>query len=232
MNYEQAIIEFLARPENFPIALDVAKQVEHVKDHLQVQFWSHYSEAIGRRLTSAGLIEGWREKIQCNENLLGAYTKCRIAFKPQKPDVVHLDVALEAGVPRDGYPIYYGLHWSRPYQKTYESPTLSKIRDIVSKLGFRLNPNPWWVMTSQLRLSLRDDRLLTRLASEPAQVNDEVVNAVWTFFEQVRVPLEAVNEVLANSNIRGEEHQSMEVPSPSSVPPPDGPSTPDILSPP
>lgn len=199
MDYERAVVDFLARPDNLPIALEVAKRIEKVKDQIQIQFWQQYRDVMGQRLQAASLTERWQMQLTPERKLLDPWAKCHIGYSAPNRQALHLDVTLEVENPRIVGYLYYGLRWSEQHSEAPDSARMTEIMNVLKMMGLSLkSKSNWWVMYINLEHRLREEQFLLRYVAEPDQVIGEISERVWTFFAQMREPLETLNGAIAN----------------------------------
>ena len=59
MDYQDHIIEFLRKPENLPIALEVVKHTDALRIHLHKAFWPDIYTALKARLEVLPISDRW-----------------------------------------------------------------------------------------------------------------------------------------------------------------------------
>ena len=197
MNPDQAIVEFLARAENFPAALEIAQYVEHTKKHLILQFWHRYHDEMARRLSEANLANRWQMRLKDDQFLSQQHAECRIAFRPARAHALHLDVPLWVAQPIERLPLYYGLCWSREVPETPALPEIAELAQALETMWLKPDGQSWWFKLIRLQDGLCENEFLLRTIQAPDAVTEEYVNLVWMFFEQIRDPLEKVNQALS-----------------------------------
>jgi hypothetical protein len=201
MDYERAAAEFLARPENLPIALEVAKRIEQTKNYLQIRFWHMYRDEMEHRLYTAKHSQQWQVSLERQERLLDPYAKCLLVPAKVRQGAVYLRVTLEAQHPRNEYNFIYGLCWSTQYGATLNPIMAEEMVKVLKTISFAVNPSDWWLTYVSVGQRLREDTFLVRFTSEPEEAVNEIADIVWSFFGQIREPLEALNESLSHSSV-------------------------------
>jgi hypothetical protein len=201
MIYEQAVIDFLAQPENLPVALEIARRVEKTKDVLQIQFWHMFRDDIQRRLQEADLTENWKVLLTPDNALLNQYAYFHIRYELGEPKPLYLDVTVEAGPPKWNCLLTFGLRWSQNQPVAPNQPALTELVQVMTDSGLALNSNQWWLMYVYMEHRLRDDTFLVRFASDPARTVEEIGSVVWSLFQIVSKPLAVVNQELFNMSI-------------------------------
>lgn len=198
MNPDQAIVEFLARPENFPAALEIAQHMERVKDHVVLQFWHGYRDEMTRRLIESNLTGHWHMRLKDDQLLRQPYAECRIAYRPDCAHALHLDVPLWVGPPTERLPLHYGLCWSREVPETPAIPEIAELAQVLETMWLKPDGQSWWFKLIRLQDGLRENEFLLRTIHTPDAVTEEYADLVWMFFEQIRGPLEKVNDALSD----------------------------------
>ncbi|MBI1293575.1 hypothetical protein GC175_01285 [bacterium] len=196
MDYEQSVVEFLAQPENLPTALEVARRVEKVRDHLQIRFWHMYRDEMERRQRSSDVASDWRIALTADKDLLKAWARCSIDYISVTKGVLHLAVAVEASKQQWGCPLIYGLRWSQWQQEIPSLPEVTNLRQALKLNNTLAKNSTWWLNYQDSDVGLRRDPFLTRFAAEPNVVIHELSEIVWTFFTQIREPLTALIHAL------------------------------------
>lgn len=196
MDYERAVIDFLAQPENLPVALEIAKQVEQTKNHLQIQFWHMFRDDMQKRLQEVDSTENWRALLTPDSDLLTAYTQCNIRYGLGGAKPLFLDVTLEAGPPKWDRVLIYGLRWSQNQPVSPNLPTLTQLVHIMTDSGVTFNSSQWWLMYVHMETRLRNDAFLVDFASNPELMIEEIGDIVWGLFQAVSKPLADVNQEL------------------------------------
>ena len=196
MTYEESVVQLLSQPENLPIALEMVKRVEAVRDHLQIEFWHRYRDEMERRLQEAELKHPWETQLRPDKALVNPWALCDVLEKPLSGPDLHLRVTLESGQPKDGSPLYYGVKLSRPQEA--DSPQRVMVEQLLKQKGFKLNSSDYWPLSFGLDYQLREDTFLVRFVSNPDDVIHEISEIVWSFFVQLREFLESTNIKLAN----------------------------------
>lgn len=201
MDYEQSVVEFLAQSENLPTALEVARRVEQVKDHLQIRFWHMYRAEMERRLRTSDFAADWQTKLTADKNLLKAWARCSINYIPAAKSRLQLAVSIEAGKSQWGCSLYYGLRWSQWQQEIPQMPEVSHLLTVLKSHNATTKNSTWWLSYQDLDVGLRQDEHVTRFAAEPDAVIHDISEIMWTLFTQIREPLEAVNRRLSQPEI-------------------------------
>lgn len=199
MNYDHAVIEFLSLPENLPTAFEIAKRVDHVKNHLIVRFWRECRDQLNSRLHAADATDRWEVVLASDNKLISDRASCRIAYRSQTSGTMQVEAMLESGQRAANSRLYYGLHWSREIRDQREPAIVEELMTTVRSLGYVGEESAAWPLYIYFNCRLRDETFLLQFTSEPAQVVNEYTDVVWRFFEQIREPLEAANASLTAS---------------------------------
>ena len=166
MNEEQAVLEFFAQPENLPLALSVADQVDGTRQKLNRAFWQSLCERI------AASAPGWR--VATTEDRNAAEYLVGLHLQPAPEQTLYLRPMLEQQYLGDTLRIYYGLMWSAaPTPELTQLSAISVLRDTLQAAGFKNNENFLaWQWTPYhpnrkdflLRFSTAQDALLNEIA--------------------------------------------------------------------
>jgi hypothetical protein len=132
MDEEQAVLDFFSQPENLPLALAVAEQVDDIRRNMNNDFWrelaklsEHHAQAWNVRLT---------EDRNTNDCLVGLY------LQPLQEQPACLLPMLEQQVMGTSLRIYAGLIWSNPPTPDQSSlPEVMALRDALQHRGFQTN---------------------------------------------------------------------------------------------
>lgn len=135
MNEEDAVLEFFAQPENLPLALTVAEQVDTRRQKLNHEFWVMLS----KRLIDENL-PGWfvittenRNKADNEpETLVGVY------LQPKGDPAIHIRPMMEQQYMGEHLRIYFGLMWSdAPSLKQKSLPEIVTLQRELTIEGFK-----------------------------------------------------------------------------------------------
>lgn len=138
MNEQQAVLDFFAQPENLPLGLSVAEQMDEIRMQLNTQFW----QALQTRLNlpdqpyhadfHTDIIEDRNE----SDMLVGV--QCR----PKQTQAVFLFPVLEQQYMGGKWRIFFGLMWNTPPQANQLAlSAIDKLKTALLDAGFKNNEN-------------------------------------------------------------------------------------------
>lgn len=162
MNEEQAVLDFFSLPENLPLALSVAEQVDNIRMRLNNEFW-HRACA---RLTTQ--ISDWRIALTEDRNTPDRYVGLHL--QPASEQNLYLQPMMEQQVIEGETRIYFGLMWSSsPTDDKKQLPDIAALHDKLQHAGYKSNDRflawRWTALYPQrkhflLRLNAHPDELL------------------------------------------------------------------------
>jgi hypothetical protein len=191
MKEEQAVLDFFAQAENFPLGLSVAEQMDEIRQQMNNRLWRELLERLRTLVHEHGL--AWRveptEDKNSPENLVGlhctANTEQRFYLRPM------LEQQYLGGVWR----IYFGLMWSvTPTPDQLGLPAVSSLKSSLQKAGFKSNEGFLaWQWTS---FHPRRKDFLLRYAQQPEKLLDDVETLFRTLLIEHGVSIEQANAAL------------------------------------
>ena len=132
MNEEQAVLNFFAQTENFPLALSVADQVDELRRQSNNNFWL----ALHERITASAA--GWR--VSTTEDRNAAECLVGLHLEPTQEQTLYLRPMLEQQYLGDTPRIYYGVMWSAtPSPEQTRLSAINALRDSLQTSGFKNN---------------------------------------------------------------------------------------------
>jgi hypothetical protein len=198
MNYDQSVVEFLAQPDNFAVAVEVAARIEKVRDHLQIRYWNEYRDEMRRRLQDGGLASHWDVTLSSKEMLLKRWANCKLTYRSPMQQPLYLNVGLESALSRSDFRLHYGLVWSQEVQQPLDGGIPADLLQALQALKCPLDATGYWLTYVEVDYRTRDDDFLLRIANDSGTLVNEIADIVWRFFTTIRAPLEAANVALAS----------------------------------
>lgn len=136
MNEEQAVLDFFAQPENLPLALAVADQVDDIRMRLNNNFWLATRAGVDGLISNHALT--WESELTEDRNtehcLVGMY------LQPQGGARIYLRPFMEQQLMGDAFRIYCGLMWSTaPTPEQLRLPAVAALGDAMLARGFKNN---------------------------------------------------------------------------------------------
>lgn len=193
MSYEQEVMQFLSRPENLPIALEVAVYVEQIKSALHEKFWNELAINLRQRLNTSAFQEHWR--VDAPEDVTKPYAKC--VFHPKGPTAPSpIRIGIEQNTRQGNYALYYGMHWA--HQKPAKADQIEAVEILRQELlaqGFVKESN-WWLGWQWLNVQVYSAPVLQGMSADSAAFVDTFAEKIWETFLQFRPLAEEVNAKL------------------------------------
>ena len=195
MAYDDAILEFLAKPENLPVALEVSRYLEKLKETLLEKFWVMFSERFVNLYKLSDYDQNWNAHSTVEGGSIKSYTKCGvIPLKASQCETPLLGVFLENNIKSSGYRFYRGVWW------TDSNPTYDPIayRDLQSKLNSLglTNSDSRWAGYHYLGFYALGEKFLFRMGNDPQDFVKEVVQQTWDLFVELEPILSGFNQQL------------------------------------
>jgi hypothetical protein len=189
LNFRDEAVNFLAKPENLEIALDVADLIEDVKNGLIKQFWEALADRISK--AQAGLL-GWTLKVDPYEVLAKPSSYAGLDLVPEITSLnsPYLKLRVERNA---GHQIYQGVCWSqemKPPDKLFgDTPQIGQISNNLRLLSDQYSrPDNWWIGWKYLndKKSLREKSALLRMEELAIEVSDEFLYLARSVGESVK----------------------------------------------
>lgn len=170
MNEEQAVLAFFAKPENLPLALIVAEQIDKQREQLNNSLWLALQQRIATLCDTHQL--PWQIEITEDKNAPDCLVGLHGNLHTAQP--LYLRPMIEQQNLGGNLRIYLGLMWSEtPTPEQLALPEVAQLKEALQKVHFKNNESflGWQWTTFHPR---RKDFLL-RYASKPDTVLDEIV---------------------------------------------------------
>ena len=106
MNEEQAVLNFFSQPENLPLALSVAEQMDHIRQRMNNEFWRESCAHI------SALVPNWRVSLTEDRNTPDCYVGLHL--QPAAEQSAYLRPMMEQQLTEGAIRIYFGLMWNAP----------------------------------------------------------------------------------------------------------------------
>lgn len=167
MNEEQAVLDFFAKPENLPLGLAVAVQMDEIRERMNSDFW----RALQQRLNSALENSAWTvraiEDRNAQDVLVGLQCNLR------EPQTTCLFPVIEQQLLGGKWRIYFGLMWQgQPTSAHLSLPALVALKQRYSDAGYKSNES--FLAWQWTHFYPRRSDFLQRYSATPDQLLDEV----------------------------------------------------------
>jgi hypothetical protein len=169
MNEEQAVLDFFAKPENLPLALAVAEQIDKQREQLNNILWLALLQRLNVLCNEHQLpwhIEATEDK-NSPDSFVGLYGSLHIA------QTLYLRPMIEQQNLGGNLRIYFGLMWSAaPSPEQLELPAVVDLKASLQKSNFKTNESfLGWQWTS---FHPRRKDFLLRYSQQPEKTLDEM----------------------------------------------------------
>lgn len=192
MNEEQAVLDFFAKPENLPLGLAVAGQMDEIREQMNSRFWKELQQRLNTSIEDAE----WQTQVTEDRNsadmLVGLQCKLPAA------QTICLFPMLEQQYLGGTWRIFYGLMWQlAPAPEQAALPAVSALKQRLSDAGFKSNEN--FLAWQWTNLYPRRSDFLQRFAQNPEKLLDETESIFKTLLTDQRTLIAAANGALKNS---------------------------------
>jgi hypothetical protein len=169
MNEEQAVLEFFAKPENLPLSLSVAEQMDKLREQMNNRFWKDLMSRINALIQAHKLTWNFEftEDKNATDILVGLH--CITALG----QTLNLSPMLEQQYLGGLWRIYFGLRWSAPPSPAQLGlPAVNDLKESLQKAGFKSNENFLaWQWTTFYPRSMD---FLLRYAQQPEKLLEDI----------------------------------------------------------
>ena len=196
MNYEDAVLEFLAREENLLIAVEISERLEQLKVKLHKEFWFGLHSTLQEKLAQSEQSSKWEVWLTEEEELLDNWAGCGIEPISTTEVQRYLSVMLQQGARGSGYPLYYGIVWNTPLKTELNIEEVTALADELKEEGFKPG-GQWWIGLKYLNYYPTRIEFLLQMATSKDDFVKEIAHTVWKLFEDKRPLIEAANRALA-----------------------------------
>lgn len=188
MNEESAVLEFFSKPENLPLGLSVAEQMDEIRNQMNSRFWV----ALKLRFNTNFAVAQW-QTIE-DRNAEGVFVG--LQYKLADPQHNGLFPMLEQQFLGGVWRIFFGLMWQAPPSPDQLAlPAVAALKNDLNKAGFKANENFLaWQWTGHYP---RRSDFLQRFAYQP----DAILNDFEAVIKPVLPELHA-SIVLANESLK------------------------------
>ena len=195
-DYESAVTDFLSRPENLELALDIESELPAVRERLINKFWAGLAEKIRERLSGEN---SWLVEEDPRED----YISLRPSHQQPEARTPQFAITME-NVRGNGYG-YYGLHWNRKVGDSERAKLCAVVPEVAKLLALQVlqgqgwkRPEEWWAAWKYLDINPITKTNLMRIAKGDP-VGAEVAHTLIEIFEQVSDHVISANGALVNA---------------------------------
>lgn len=191
MNEEQAVLDFFAQPENLPLGLSVAEQMDEIREQMNARFWL----ALQSRLDTVPQSE-WQTQVTEDRN--AATMRVGLQCKLRESQTICLSPMLEQQYMGGTWRIFYGLMWQvAPAPGQLALPAVSALKQRLADAGFKNNEN--FLAWQWTNLYPRRGDFLQRFAQNPEKLLDETESIFKTLLTDQRALIAAANAALKDA---------------------------------
>lgn len=175
-DYNDEIIDFLCQEENLRTALEICSRMDDVKLKLHNEFWLSFDNALKTRLGDSPYANRW--EIAKNQPPKSTFTTSLYPLSPQSAEI-------GIGLSEEGRNQNYHLFYTIGFRKTgTRKPEAAALRSKLRKLGFKKSVGPAYIMHKYLDYRTGKDGFLLRVAANPVDLAQEILEGLWIVFEQ------------------------------------------------
>ena len=194
MNEEQAVLEFFAKPENLPLGLSVAEQMDKLREQINNRFWQDLLTRLNALIKAHKL--AWNFVLTEDKNAADIVVGLHCSTAPGQP--LYLSLMVEQQYLGGVWRIYFGLMWSAPSSPDQLAlGAINTLKESLQKAGFKSNESflAWQWTTFHPR---RTDFLL-RYTNHPEQLLDDMEAILKTLLIAHGASISQANAALQNA---------------------------------
>lgn len=189
MNEEQAVLDFFAKPENLPLGLSVARQMDGIFSQLNSSFWQALRERINTLFGQQ--VPEWHAEVTEDRNTADVIVglQCKSA-EPQA-----LFPMLEQQYMGGTWRIFLGLMWqAAPAPEQLALPAVVALKQALMDAGFGQNEN--FLAWQWTRFYPRRSDFLLSYSQQPEKLLDEVEAVFKSLLTEHRAQIASANAAL------------------------------------
>lgn len=191
MNEERAVLDFFSQPENLPLALGVAEQVDVIRLRMNNEFWRT------ARTRIANLATDWQVAPTEDRNTPGSCAGLHL--QPAVGQNSYLQPMMEQQITEGEIRIYFGLMWNTP--PAVGKTSLAEITSLLGKLqsaGYKNNDRFLaWRWTS---LYPRRKHFLLQLSARADELINEAIAPLLDLLTRYAIELRLANAALGDES--------------------------------
>ncbi|HIP73425.1 MAG TPA: hypothetical protein EYH05_18765 [Anaerolineae bacterium] len=197
--FNDPILDFIARPENLELALEVSDYVKEIKKKYHKLFWQQAYQELNERIKNNAYDSSWIVTPVSENKLFSTYTGCSIRTHASLNHSNHswLRASLSQANKNSQFRLYYGFQWTeKAKEKISGLDIIRTMADELAKAGFK--DDSWWLGWKWLSYHIYSKTFLVRMSQNPSLLVKEVIDPFWSEFEKRRVQIETVNQALSH----------------------------------
>ena len=172
MKEQQAVLDFFAQPENLPLGLAVAEQMDTLRERMNTQFWQALQHQIASMVAEHAL--PWQVTITEDKNTAELAVVSLVGLHCTLPvgQELYLRPMMEQQNLGGDLRIYFGLMWSAPPSPEHTSlPEIAALQASLKQAGYKNNQN--YLAWQWSKLHPRRQDFLLRYAQQPNALLDD-----------------------------------------------------------
>ena len=191
MNEEQAVLDFFAQPENLPLGLAVAEQMDTLREQMNNRLWQELLPRLQALINDHEL--AWRVQPTEDKNAPDSLVGLHCTTSTEQP--LYLRPMMEQQYLGGVWRIYFGLMWSAaPSPEQLGLPAVSSLKESLQTAGFKSNEN--FIAWQWTAFHPRRKDFLLRYSLQPEKLLGDMEAIFKTLLLEHRVSIEQANAAL------------------------------------
>lgn len=195
MTYEDKVLDYIAQPENLPVALEVADAVQQLKEMIHKRFWPLFTQKTQLLLLNSDYSEHWKYVPFPENRLKKEYEVSNIMpVQPKGTESPILRVMFGQGGRNNDYRFVTGVVWGRKIPE----PNHPALKDFKKELVSRKLTGAWdwWPGWKYLPYALVGGEFMVKFYHAPNELVDELAEEYWQLFLDLLPVIEPINQAL------------------------------------
>lgn len=197
MKEQQAVLDFFAQPENLPLGLAVAEQMDTLRERMNTSFWQALQQRLETLINEHAL--PWQvattEERNTAEHSLISLVGLHCNLRPEQ--ALYLRPMMEQQNLGGCWRIYFGLMWSAiPSPDLLALPAVLALKESLQR-GYKNNEN--YLAWQWTKLHPRRQDFLLRYAHQPETLLNDAQVFLQTLLLEQRDSIAAANTALRNA---------------------------------
>jgi len=194
-HFDDDIIEFLKRPENLPIALEIGHYASELHDRFSSDFWSRLrAKLLAEKPPAFGNTELVVDRIGST-----GWRGWSFMPKSRSGQAQALGFGVEWETLQDSHDIYVGLRWKIPVpkkDKQYSHSVLADLRALMMRDGYEAW-EPWWICGRYVLNYQNPDAFLIAYNNDAASIETAISTAFWKMATGYKISVDQINTGLS-----------------------------------
>jgi len=190
-HFDADIIQFLKKPENLAIALEIEHYASELRERLSSDFWSRLrAKLLAEKAPAFGKTDFSVDRIGSTGSRGWSFMLKYASGQPQA-----LGFGVEWESLEDNHDIYVGLRWKIPVpkkDKQYSYSVLADLRSLMMQDGYE--PwEPWWICGRYILNYPNPDAFLIAYNNEAASIEGAISTAFWKMATDYKRSVDQIN---------------------------------------